>query len=276
MRTEARRPTSGLIEGEIPERVRNAVERFLLYKLDDQDRSSLWDALQGGLFLAVGRAAGDYVSESDIDEFRNSWSLRWFLEGCDLLDYLDALTIIFDFLQDRFLDLRDEFRDTLNQSLLRFYSAYQMMPDGVIVLSGSAPAELAIAEARALLTDTRFAGPDRQFQSAIHSLQRRPNPNFESAIAEALGALEGVVRIALGDERVKLGEALIRIREEHHLHKALVQSISNMYGYASDAGGRHGLVGEPDADSTVAEFCVHQSAAAIILIARLYGVSVQR
>ncbi|MSQ41845.1 MAG: hypothetical protein EXR65_02260 [Dehalococcoidia bacterium] len=64
------------------------------------------------------------------------------------------------------------------------------------------------------------------------------------------------------------------MQRERGLHPALVQGLGNLYGYASDAGGRHGLVGEPNADRAIAEFCLHQCAAAIMFFARLYGVEV--
>jgi hypothetical protein len=119
-------------------------------------------------------------------------------------------------------------------------------------------------------------GPDRQFQSALEALRRRPEPDLEGAVSNAVSALEAVVRIITNDDKVLLGPGIDRLQREHGLHGALASSIKALYGYASDAGGRHGLVGSPDVDHHIAEFCLHQSAAAIVFVARLRGLGVVR
>lgn len=89
-----------------------------------------------------------------------------------------------------------------------------------------------------------------------------------------MNALEAVCRVLLGDRNILLPKAIERVRTEKGLHPAIGESIVKLYGYASDAGGRHGLVGEADADRNVAEFCLHQAAASMVFVARLYGYAV--
>ena len=97
-----------------------------------------------------------------------------------------------------------------------------------------------------------------------------PNIATIHAIDEA-NALEGVARTVLDDRSILLSPALERIKNEKGLHGALKESIEKIFAYASDSGGRHGLVGDPQVDSRIAEFCLHQCAAATVFIARLYG-----
>ena len=155
--------------------------------------------------------------------------------------------------------------------LIRYYSAYRMDEQGKIVESGSQVGEQAIEQARALLRSPEFEGPDRQFRSALLDFHNVSSPNYEGAVADALNAVEGVARIVLGDSSVELSPAAAKIREEKGLHPRLTNSIKSLHDYASDKGGRHGLTGSPDADRTIAEFCLHHAAASIVLIARLYG-----
>ncbi len=170
--------------------------------------------------------------------------------------------------------LANDFREHLTSRLLRYHSAYVMDDGGRIYAPGTAPSEEAVATARALLRDERLVGPDRQFQSALEGFYRRPDADFLATVRDAITAVEGVARVALNDERVMLGSAINRMKEKHGLYGALTASIANLYGYASDEGGRHGLTDKPDIDRPIAELCLHQSAAAIVLIARLYGFGV--
>jgi hypothetical protein len=190
-------------------------------------------------------------------------------------EFLDGCEVICECI-DTFGGDRDRLRNRLNDGLLRYYSAYQMDEDGAIHEPGTEASEAATAEARSLLSQPQFSGPDRQFQRALSALSQRPDPQYEPAVNESINAVEGLLRVLLDDAKIQFGPAIDRVRTEHKLHSALASSLKNLHGYASDAGGRHGLVGAADADAAIAEFCVHQSAAAMVLLARLYGYEPKR
>jgi hypothetical protein len=212
-----------------------------------------------------------YSSQFELD---NGRFIKRLLLTTEYADWLDAVSSIYDYLVE--VDGEsDGFRNAVNAALTRHYSAYSMDDTGLMVETGARASQAAVTEARSILADVAMSGPDRQFQSAILNLTRRPMPSPEAAIADGVNALEGVARIALNAKSVTLGDAVRRIAAEKGLHGALERSLSSIYGYASDAGGRQGLVGDPDADLTIAEFVVHQCAAGIVLVARLYGFGVE-
>ena len=205
----------------------------------------------------------------------NNQKMINFINKCEYQDFFDVLSAIYYYCEAHRPPIpKSEFRNLLNGRLVRHYSAYSMDASGEMVEPGSAASEEAIEEARAPLRGTDLSGPDRQFQDAILDFGRAPDPNYEGAVSGALNAAEGVARIALEDPSVTLGDAIRRIREDKELHKALANSISALYGYASDEGGRHGLTDDPKVDRTIAEYCLHHAAATIVFIARLYGLGV--
>jgi hypothetical protein len=268
----------GLIRGAIPARVRNAVIAFFGSHLGLVFiRALIWQSAVERLDWDPGTPnwkglTADVLIQADL--------LIGSIRSAPYGDWLDLMSVIVYYLRDDPEELvddparADQFRNRLNEAMARHHSAYMMEPNGMMVEPGSSASEAAIAQARAILSDPAMEGPDRQFQDAVLALTRRPNPGNEAAIAGAIGALEGVCRIALGDNRITLGDAIKDIARQQGLHAALTATIDRLYGYASDAGGRHGLVGKADADEAIAEFAVHQSAAAIVLVARLYGLAV--
>jgi hypothetical protein len=149
-----------------------------------------------------------------------------------------------------------------------------MDESGIVVDGSSEVAELAISAALGILRDPRLSGPDRQFQNAVLDIRRRPNPDFECAVSKAANSVEGLTRILLNDTMFMHRAAVKQLSEKFGLHSRIRASMEATFEYASDEGGRHGLVGNPRVDSHIAEFCVHQSAAAIVLIARLHGIGV--
>jgi hypothetical protein len=96
-------------------------------------------------------------------------------------------------------------------------------------------------EALGSLTN-EFAPVLGQYQKALQGLHGRP-ADFKQAIRESANALEAVARIISGKQKATLGDALNAIygpgTQDHH--KALKQSLANLYGYASGLpGARHG------------------------------------
>ena len=215
-----------------------------------------------------------YYQASYQDDTRNTGALDKYLRVCHYGSFFDVCEILYNSLDENYSDKNESFRNLLNTRFVKHYSAYHMDADGKIFEPGSQEGEQVIAQARALLRSPKFEGPDRQFQNALLDFHSASSPNFEGAVADALNAVEGVARIVLGDSSINLGQAAARIRGEKGLHARLANSIQSLYDYASDEGGRHGLTGSPDVDRTIAEFCLHQAAASIVFIARLYGYEV--
>lgn len=194
-----------------------------------------------------------------------------FLQVCEYHQFLSLCEVLYDFLERDEPKEAQDFLNAFNNRCVRYYLAYRMDDEGRVVEPGTRPTEEAIEEARAILRSSALRGPDRQFQDALLDCRRVPNPNYEGSVASAANAIEGVSRCVLEDSSVKLGPALARMETQGKLPPALRSAIGAVWGYASDEGGRHGLVGDPKVDRLIAEFCLHNAAASIILIARLYG-----
>ncbi len=81
-------------------------------------------------------------------------------------------------------------------------------------------------------------------EKAVDSYSNRRKPDYENTIKDAISAVEALCCIITGNKKATLGEALKQLEENGiKIHKALQNSISNMYGYASDEGGiRHGSI----------------------------------
>jgi len=58
-----------------------------------------------------------------------------------------------------------------------------------------------------VLKHSDFEGPNYQFLKAIDFFNKRPKPDLENCVKEAVGALEGVARILLKDRNITLGKA---------------------------------------------------------------------
>lgn len=284
-RAEIYRPADGLISGDIPNRVRDAVRNelarlfsdFVDFKYGVVPASELFKFVVVELDLPPETlASGGFTFDRDgasavlIDQWlhRAVWN-----------EFLDACVAVQRFLRGNGFRRRwnfhpeahSQFANVLNRAFRRYYSEYVMDSGGMIRVEGSTRSEAAIGEARAILSSEAFTGPDRQFQTAILALSNRPDPDYESAVTNAVNALEGVANIVLGESSLEFGRAMNRIRDEQGLHPALSESLKKIHGYGSDEAGRHGLVGKPQVDRQIAEFCVHQCASAIIFLARMSG-----
>ncbi len=99
-------------------------------------------------------------------------------------------------------------------------------------------------------------------QNALKALSERPKANTPGAASQATTAVEAVLYDITG-EAMTLGQYLNRYASL--FHPALKKSLDGVYGYASDAGARHGKEGiEPSFEA--AQFAVTTCAAACTLL----------
>jgi hypothetical protein len=95
-----------------------------------------------------------------------------------------------------------------------------------------------------LLADPRFIGPDIQFLKAIDHLNRRPEPDEENCVKDAIGALEAVANIIVGSTDAQLNDLLKKEPLKSGLHPTISQAIDKVYAYRGAApGSAHGQVG---------------------------------
>ncbi len=97
---------------------------------------------------------------------------------------------------------------------------------------------------------------------AVACFSDREKPDYDNSIKESVSALEALAQ-KLSGEKGTLG-ALIKKLE---LHPSLKESVSKLYGYASDGGIRHAKKdGDPEVDFDTAKFVIVTSSALINFI----------
>jgi hypothetical protein len=140
------------------------------------------------------------------------------------------------------------FEMQVSQILVTCGAAYRVM-DGRTITPISSPEE-AIAIAEALKELTPHEAARAHLHKAAAALTAGRNAD---AVRESIHAVESVAR-KLEPSAATLGPALSALEKQGHLHPAMKQGFSSLYGYTSDeAGIRHALLDAGDANVTEAE-----------------------
>lgn len=258
-RHETNRPEAGLLYDEVPSRVRSGFMN-ILQELTGVNPNELGARLVKEICKAMdlpslGIRLNKLVEALPWDEF------------CDLCE------VTYNILKNS--GSHESFETKLNELFNRRYFGYEMRT-GEMQRAGAHAQDAAIAEARGILRDDDLKGPDEQFQKAIGFYNRRPNPDNENAVKEAVSAVEGVAQILLGDTSLTLSKALSRLEKEQDVHPTLIVMLEKLYAYRSDAEGvAHALTGDKEVRPEDAEFALAVSASAIVYLARLYGRGVE-
>lgn len=122
-----------------------------------------------------------------------------------------------------------------------------------------------IREVRLLLTDQRFKGPDEQFEKAIWCLNKRPDPDEENCVKDAVGAIEAVANIIAGTTGAQLNTLLDREPFRSGIHPTIRQAVDKVYAYKGAAPGvGHGQVGPSVVGLAEATWVLAVSAATIL------------
>jgi len=130
-----------------------------------------------------------------------------------------------------------------------------------------------IEKARGLLINPDFAGPNSQFNKAFELLSKRPNPDLENCVKDAVGALEGLARILLKDNTITLGKAVDKLVGKKVIRKPFDATFHSLYGFVStEPGARHAAYILPSIDFAEAEFVLYNSAVCILFLANKFGI----
>jgi hypothetical protein len=123
--------------------------------------------------------------------------------------------------------------------------------------------------ARKLLLNPDFAGPNLQFNKSLEFFNKRPKPDLENCVKDAVGALEGLGRIILKDKKITLGKAIELLSRNKLITKPLDMAFHGLYGYAStQPGSRHGAHALPTIDLHEAEFVLYSAATCMLFLAK--------
>jgi len=131
-----------------------------------------------------------------------------------------------------------------------------------------------VENVRKLLQGRNFAGPSNQFNKALGFFSRRPNPDLENCVKEAVGALEGLARVLLKNNKITLGDAIKELVGKKVIRRPLDKTLHVLYGFvSSEPGSRHGAYDLSSLDIPEAELVLYSSAACMLFLTRKSGIS---
>ena len=153
------------------------------------------------------------------------------------------------------------FERAINQYFVHAGIGWQFVAGEIAIRSDTAFEGTIGAAVQALTTAGRPTAADH-IKCARRALSERPKPNTAGAVSQATSAVECVLGEMTG-EALTLGKYLDRYPKL--FHPALKKALDGIYGYASDAGARHGKEGVEPSRSE-ATFAVATCAAACTLL----------
>jgi hypothetical protein len=199
------------------------------------------------------------------DPFRASGE---FLKECEWFRIYDLIEAMFVFLKEKHSSsLHSRTRELIqvvNDALVKHHIGWRMASDGTIAIRGDVLFDRTVNTAIGdLLSDAKRTAASH-LGEAIKALSSRPKANTCGAVSHATNAVECVLGEITG-QAMTLGSYLDR--HARLFHPALKKALDGIYGYASDAGARHGKERtEPTSDE--AEFVVATCAAVCTMLTR--------
>jgi hypothetical protein len=112
--------------------------------------------------------------------------------------------------------------------------------DGRVVARSSQASEVTQQRASEVLHENNMLTAEEHLHFATKALSARPESDTNGAISRATNAVECVLG-AINGEHLTLGKHLDRYTSR--FHPALKKALDGIYGFASDAGARHGKEG---------------------------------
>ncbi|UTO19710.1 hypothetical protein NGC85_00900 [Acinetobacter sp. Z1] len=186
-----------------------------------------------------------YSIEATIEEIDTLFfkKYRWY----EIYDFIEACIQYFPFDEDK-----EDFILLLNDCLEAENSAYRIVNRQITEITSEQEIQ-SIEEA--LQNTNPFSGVQLHLNQALKLMSDRHNPDYRNSIKESISAVESICKIITQDDKATLGKALKVIEDKYSLHAALKNSLSQLYGYASDGDGiRHAMLEESNLSYIDAKF----------------------
>lgn len=147
---------------------------------------------------------------------------------------------------------KEFFTKELNNCLEKENSAYRIINNEITPITS----EQEIQSIEDALTNTnQYSGVQQHLNQALKLMSDRQNPDYRNSIKESISAVESICKIVTNNNKASLGQALKIIETKYGLHEALKKSLSQLYGYTSDADGiRHAMLEESNLNYIDAKF----------------------
>jgi hypothetical protein len=207
-------------------------------------------------------------------------SFKWY-EVFDLFEFLFAAVFYYDYDESegewttfpiKVGDARYKYTKDINHLLSSENIGWKLRKGQLERLGSEVLDREIIEKARKLLLNPDFEGPNMQFNKALSFFSKRPSPDLENCIKEAVCALEGLSRILLNDKNITLGNATNFMVEKKIIRKPLDKTFHALYGFvSSEPGPRHGAHILPSIDIAESEFVLYNSAVCMLFLANKFG-----
>ena len=232
--------------------------------MNSELRNSLWNALDVAIWSSDDFAYGQY----SIEPFSKALWFHFFKEPIDsrpgpsykILEQIRGRFFgyewfeVYDFLEfvvGYYQNSKPRLDSVLNWILERELSGYRFVSGHLTDITSAQELEML----ETALTDSRFPGVDAHLQQALELYANRENPDYRNSIKESISAVESMARIASGNPKATLHDALKVIEKKELLHPALKDGFIKLYGYTSDADGiRHAMLDEPNLTAADARY----------------------
>ncbi len=213
----------------------------------------LWE-VENGISDLLGRLSGSFrfVEQSLYNSYFEDLLFKKCFQGLDFHQKYSVVEYIVR------TSGRDAHCQELNQILVRENSGYRLNENCQLVPISNQEELDEVSEAQHSKIDLVAL----HMNKAVACFADREKPDYDNSIKESVSALEALAQ-KLSGEKGTLG-ALIKKLE---LHPSLKESVSKLYGYASDGGIRHAKKdGDPEVDFDTAKFVIVTSSALINFI----------
>ena len=225
---------------------------------------------------------GENINHFDVIEHFVLNTLDW-NEIFDLIQYLFTLVVYYDWDQAEnewrvFPQHVGSIRYSYTIEINKLFSSENIgwrLKKGKLEREGSEYLDKETVErVKKVLKHSDFKGPNNQFLKAIDFFNKRPKPDRENCIKEAVGALEGVARILLKDKNITLGKAINKLVRIDKIRKPFDKIFHVLYGFVSnEPGSRHGAFELSEIDVGETEFVLYSSAACMLFLCEKFGYS---
>lgn len=242
-------------------------EVIQINSMNDALRNSLWNALDVALWSAERFIYAQY-GEPEIMPFSQAlWfhyfkkpidsrpdqarkilaTIRDYFFSCEWHEVYDLLEFIVVERKRSWPQLAEFFNDFLDREL----SGYRFVAGHLTDITNQE--ELTMIEEA--VRDSRFAGVSAHIDRALELYANRENHDYRNSIKESISAVESMARLASGNEKATLGDALKAIEKSGQLHPALKEGFLKLYGYTSDEQGiRHAMLEVPNLTAADARY----------------------
>lgn len=238
--------------------------------MDDELRFLLWNAFHA---FVIEKVESTYLSDSMYrNVFRAIWhaffkrpldtlpdnagdaigKIRgWFMAAAwhDVYDFVEFVAGL-DFPHGN----AHEYIKFCNRVMEKELAGYRFI-EGVLAPISNKEEVSEIEETLELSQREGLVGVNSHIKTAISSFSDKKKPDYRNSIKESVSAVESLAQIISKNPKATLGEAVKAIDVKLHIHPALKNAFSAIYGYTSDADGiRHAMLEESTADFEDAKY----------------------